>query len=41
LKEGRGGFAGVAKGSGIWPVTVGIRRKEKRGWPLPKISLRY
>jgi len=41
LREERESCAGVAKGSGTWPKTAGIKEKRKRGPSFPKINLRY
>jgi len=41
LKRKRKRCAEVAKGLGIWSITVGIRKKERRGQQFPKISLKY
>jgi len=41
LKGERERCAEVAKGLGTWPVTAGIRKKERRGQWFPKISLKY
>jgi len=41
LKEEEESCAGVAKGSGTWPVIAGIKRKKKRKLLFPKISLKH